>query len=62
MTLLYHLFFSWKEYSLEKCISNLQKDLLKLKSKIMDGDYSAAHIAREKLSELEEKNIEFINS
>lgn len=62
MTLLYTLYFSWKEFSLEHSILRIQKDLLRLKSKVMFGDYKAALQAREKLEELEEKNIEFINN
>lgn len=53
INLLLKIYFAVKEYSLESAIERLQNELLILKSKIMDGDYSAALIAREKLQELE---------
>lgn len=61
MTLLKLIQLYFAEYDLYDEIKKAERKLSKLKSRIMDGDKAAAHLAWKKLNEYDLLKVEFEN-
>lgn len=61
MNLFKLLFYYFNEYSLDGAISKANRDLLKLKSRVMNGDKGAEKLAWVALEQYDKLIIEFQN-
>lgn len=59
MKLLKLLYYYFAEYDLDKAMKKVERDLLKLKSRIMSGDRQAEQLAWVTLNEYDKLKIEF---